>query len=192
METNADDLQKPAGKKRGRKEIVRECEASGESQERWCGPCKNGGRKKPCKGLRLEPQFEAIADAQVLTTASTRISTADETRPSRAIQPPTKFEFPEKQVRDRRVSSEVAARRENGSAMPKFSALQQALAAQQDRYLILEAKLVKYTKELAAEQQRADTLSRDAIKRDMHKRQKTLSICWTPAVERATTSNVTS
>ena len=192
METNADELQKSAGKKRGRKAIVRECEASGESQERWCGPCKNGGRKKPCKGLRLEPQFEVIADAQVLTTASTRISTADETRPSRAIQPPTKFEFPEKQVRDRRVSSEVAARRENGSAMPKLSALQQALAAQQDRYLILEAKLVKYTKELAAEQQRADKLSRDAIKRDMHKRQKTLSICWTPAVERATTSNATS
>ena len=124
-----------------------------------------------------------IADAQVLTTASTRISTADETRPSRCIQPPTKFEFPAGQLRDHRVSSEVAIAKGSVSAMPKLSALQQALAAQQDRYLILEAKLVKYTKELAAEQQRADRLSRDAIKRDMHKRQKTLKRCLKRSVK---------
>ena len=30
------------------------------------------GKEEPCTGLRLEPQFEVTADAQVLTTASTR------------------------------------------------------------------------------------------------------------------------
>ena len=125
-------------------------------------------------------------------TASMRLSTADGTCPSRVKQPPTQFKFPAGQLCDQRFSSEVAIAKGSVSATPKVSALQQALAAQQDRYLILEAKLVKYMKILAAEQQQADKLSRDAIKRDMHKRQKTLSICWTPAVERATTANATS
>ena len=56
---------------------------------------------------------------------------------------------------------------ENGSGLeikPKQST--QFSASTRDAP-ILEAKLVKYAKELAAEQQRADKFSRDAIKRDM-------------------------
>ena len=191
--------QRDLGKKRGRRSSVRECEVSDAPRERWCGPCNNRRLKKPCEGLH--PDMQIGDDCNALENeVRTAIGTGDDSdrlrksgSPHRRIsQAPARLEYPQEQIRDYRVSSEVAMDREKAPKKPKVSVLLAELAERSSRLALVEDKVKQLVKELTAETRRADNLAREKIARDAPKRQKTLTHFFRPAVDRATTSTATS